>query len=353
MSSQKSIETEKLFLKLDFSTEFFFGCGLTEEVASFCRAFSGQIVLFADSALVDLYAKPLREKLGALLLSVPSGEKVKTLSVVEKLQNELFEKRVAQGALFVVLGGGAVCDAVGFLASIYLRGVSLVLLPTTLLAMVDAAIGGKTAIDTPFGKNLIGTFYPPKAVFIDENFLTTLPEVERLNGLSEIFKLGLVSNASLCYEKGSFLIEKAVRGKMAIVSQDFLDQSIRRILNFGHTIAHALEAVSSYEMPHGLAVALGCVVESHLSRELGYLAESAWREILDLYQIFPVCLPRNYERGAFLKALYQDKKRNQGAVRFVLLEEMGKALFFEGQYCRGVSQEELLPSLEWMEKTYG
>ncbi|MCC6128106.1 MAG: 3-dehydroquinate synthase, partial [Chlamydiae bacterium] len=229
-SSQKSIATETFLLKLDFSTQLFFGSDLTEELISFSHSRFSEIALFADSALLDLYAKPLQKKLNALLFPIPSGEKAKTKDTIESLAEELFEKRIDRNALFIALGGGATCDAVGFLASIYLRGVSLVFVPTTILAMVDAAIGGKTAIDTPFGKNLIGTFYPPKAVFVDENFLKTLPEIERLNGLAEIFKLGLVSNRSLCYEKDAFLIQKAIRGKMAIVSQDVLDKSIRRIL---------------------------------------------------------------------------------------------------------------------------
>ena len=351
--SEKSIATETVRLKLDFSTELFFGSDLSEKIVSFCRPLSLEIVLFADSSLLDLYAKDLKQRLNALLLPIPSGEKAKTSDIIEKLSCELFEKQIGRDALFIALGGGATCDAIGFLASIYLRGVSLVFLPTTLLAMVDAAIGGKTAIDTPFGKNLIGTFYPPKAVFIDERFLKTLPEIERLNGLAEIFKLGLVSNRSLCYEKDPFLIKKAIQGKMAIVSQDFLDQSIRRILNFGHTIAHALETISNYEMPHGLAVALGCVVESHLSWQLKMLSESDWREILNLYQIFPLRLPKNYQRDAFLQALILDKKRTQKAARFVLLEKIGKASPFDGEYCREVSGDELLMSLEWMEKTYG
>lgn len=256
--------------------------------------------------------------------------------------DKLFKLGADRNTTLIALGGGATTDLVGFVASIYMRGLALILVPTTLLAIVDASIGGKTAIDTPFGKNLIGTFYEPKAIFVDLDTLKTLPEKERFNGLAEITKMALIYDPSIMGD-----IEKAIEAKMKIVAQDPLDQGLRRILNFGHTIGHALEAVSDYEMAHGEAVVLGCLAESHLSMRLGYLSEGDFDQIQALYP--PLKLPQGYTRTKFLQALSHDKKKASGAIRFVLIDRIGHALPFDGAYCRAVSLSELEPTLDWME----
>jgi 3-dehydroquinate synthase len=256
---------------------------------------------------------------------------------------------------------------VGFVASTYLRGVPLISIPTTLLAMVDASIGGKTAINTSFGKNLLGSFYHPETILIDTRVLSSLPEKQWLNGLAESLKMGLISDSFLwdlleknhkngkvfLSENDPSLIVRAIEDKMNIVEQDPKELGIRKILNFGHTIGHGLESLSSYEMSHGQAVALGCLVEAFLSKELGYLQNKDFERIYALYSTFSLSLPKNYTREALLKALSHDKKRTLEKVRFVLIDRVGHALPFEGAYCRPVSKEELESTLNWMERTYG
>ena len=146
---------------------------------------------------------------------------------------------------------------------------------------------------------------------------------------------------------------RAIEAKIAIVQQDLTDCSLRRILNFGHTIAHALEAACEYQIPHGLAVALGCLTEAHLSMQLGYLPLADFSRVQELYRNFPLCLPKSYSQKALLQALTFDKKQLQGQMRFVLIDGIARAACFEGVYCRSVTQAELEPSLQWLERQYG
>jgi 3-dehydroquinate synthase len=336
------------------STEMYIGPNLftIDRLLEFCD--KRRVILIADATIKDLYAVDLAGKIHAELLTIPSGEQAKSRDTEQTLIDKLFKIGCDRDTLLIALGGGVTTDLVGFVASIYMRGLSLILIPTTLLAIVDAAIGGKTAVDTPYGKNLIGTVYYPKAIFIDLNVLQTLPEKEWINGRSEILKMGLVYDSVIWElakknEKNPDLILKAIQGKIAIVDQDPTEQGLRRILNFGHTIGHALEAVSHYEMPHGEAVALGCAVETHLSMRLGYLKEQDFQQIQAIYDHFPCTLPKAYDRAKLLSAMDHDKKKARDGIRFVLIDKIGHAIPFEGAYCRTVSQNELEPTLNWME----
>jgi 3-dehydroquinate synthase len=250
----------------------------------------------------------------------------------------------------LALGGGTITDLVGFVASIYMRGIAHILLPTTLLAIVDAAIGGKTGIDLPIGKNLLGTLHSPIAIFADLATLRTLPEAEWFNGLAEMLKLGLIADAALWQRashnsKDPALIRQAIQGKIDIVARDPTELGLRRILNFGHTIGHALEAATGYTIPHGRAVALGCLVECDLSRRLGYLSENVFEAIYAVYRRFALHWP-----GVDLhEALRHDKKKAAGEVRFVCIDAIGHALPFDGAYCRPVPAPILQETLDWME----
>ncbi|HSX37309.1 MAG TPA: 3-dehydroquinate synthase [Chlamydiales bacterium] len=335
------------------STELYIGCNLLiPEVIELCNNL--RIVLIADAAIKDLYAVDLAKKIDAELLTIPNGERAKVLETVQNLIDEFCKMGCGRDTLLVALGGGVTTDLVGFVASIYMRGLPLILIPTTLLAIVDAAIGGKTAIDTAYGKNLIGTIYYPKAIFADLDMLQTLPEKEWFNGLAEILKMGLIYETAIWEMakkngKDPDLILKAIQGKIAIVEQDPTEQGLRRILNFGHTVGHALETLAQYAMPHGETVALGCAVEAHLSMRLGYLPEKDFEQILGVYSRFPLKLPLGYARTKFLSAMAHDKKKALGEIRFVLIDKIGHAIPFEGAYCRTVTQSELEPTLDWME----
>jgi 3-dehydroquinate synthase len=336
------------------TTELFVGRHLlSKELLSAAR-----FVIVVDQKLKDLYGDALAHCLRADLIAIPSGEKAKSKQVLDYLLEELFQLKVGKDTVLVALGGGAVCDLVGFAASIYMRGIAHVLVPTTLLAMVDAAIGGKTGIDMPFGKNLIGTIYPPKAIIADVETLSSLPETEWINGLAEIIKIGLIYDADICddiepFTKNPALVLKAMQAKIAIVQQDPLDRSLRRMLNFGHTIGHGLEAVADYQIPHGRAVAIGCLAESHLSWQLGYLSMQDFLKIQALFHRFSLQLPKGYTPQALLHAMSYDKKKSLGKLRFVLIDQIGRALPFDGAYCRNVDHEELKSTLDWMEEQYG
>ncbi len=339
-------------------TEVFIGENILTEnlLKGFCKDL--KVVIIADVALKDLYGLKLAKSLRAELLTIPSGERFKTKETQEQVMGELFKMGAGRDTVLIALGGGVITDLVGFISSIYMRGIPLILIPTTLLAMVDAAIGGKTAIDTPFGKNLIGTIYHPKAIFISLDLLKTLPEKEWFNGFAEILKMGLIRDSHLCElfkknKKDPELIVRSMKGKIEIVQQDLTEQSMRRILNFGHTIGHGLETIAAYEMPHGEAVAIGCLVESYLSMHLGYLPKEIFEQIQELYKEFSLELPKTYERESLLKALFYDKKKENGLLRFILINRIGHAISFEGSFCRPVTLNELESSLNWMENTYG
>jgi len=340
-----------------FSTEIYFGSNLLEQLKQFCNTFHKKVVV-TDLALKNLYGNELSQFLNADLVAIPEGEKAKTKDTLEDVLGALFRLGVGRDGVLVALGGGVVMDLVGFAASIYMRGMPLILIPTTLLGMVDAAIGGKTAIDTSLGKNLIGTIYHPKAIFTDLSHLNTLTQKEWFNGLAEILKLGLSFDVSLWKQaqknpKDPDLILKAMQGKLEIVKQDLLEQGLRRVLNFGHTIAHALEKIACYELPHGQAVAMGCVIEAHLSMRLGYLSEENFEEIEAAYRSFSLALPKAYTRQNLFQAMLHDKKKAQDKVRFVLIDQIGHALPFEGQYCRAIAWDELETTFSWMEEHYG
>lgn len=329
---------------------------LTEELLNeLCAQL--KTVMIADTKVADLYGIKISKLLNTQLLTLPSGEKAKTKEIQEEVIDALFKMGAGKDTALIALGGGATTDLVAFVASIYMRGIPLILIPTTLLAMVDGAIG-KTAINTSFGKNLIGTIYHPKAVLVSVETLETLPEQEWFNGLAEILKMGLIYDPDICplvqkNRKDPELIVQAIKGKISIVEQDPLERHLRRILNFGHTIGHGLEGISHYEIPHGQAVAIGSLVEAHLSMSLGYFSEKEFEEIQELYNVFSLHLHNTYHRQHLLKALSYDKKSIDGKIRFVLIDKIGHALPFGGMYCRPVSLDELEPSLVWMEKNYG
>lgn len=294
----------------------------------------------------------IAQKLGTDIIEVPSGEKAKTREVKQLVEDELLEKGYGRDTVIVAVGGGALLDLAGFVASTYMRGVDLILVPTTLLAMVDAAIGGKTGVNTPHGKNMIGTIYHPKMIIADLTTLDTLPEKEFQNGFSEIYKMGLIADPSILEENDlEELILKTAQAKINIVQLDPTEKGLRRILNFGHTIGHALEACSGYTLSHGEAVAMGCVTESYLSFLMGHLNLEDYQKIESKFPHFN--LPKNYDRASLLIAMNFDKKKEKENVRFVMIDRIGNPLPFNGQYCESVQDDILDSVLTKMEQLYG
>lgn len=307
-----------------------------DTILEFCKNLQFSIVIITHKNIVDLFAKPLYEKLKKekfkiKLLSFEDGEKNKTRQTKEYLEDRMLEANFAKDTLIISIGGGIVSDVCGFLASTYMRGIPYVIIPTTLLAMVDASIGGKTAINTQQGKNLIGTIYQPKAVFIDFEVLKTLNEKELKNGLTEMLKHALILKKQAFYNlvKSKRITEKlivdSIKIKKRIIEADEKDNSLRKILNFGHTISHAIEASLDFKISHGEALVYGIFVESHLSCSMNYLSKKEFAKIVEFLKT------RNMFQNEYkfsiekiMSFLKRDKKNISGKNQFILLKSIGE-----------------------------
>ena len=273
----------------------------------------GSVVLVSDPHVGGIYGAAAQVALGSRLASVhevPQGEDAKTAAVAERLWSEL---RLDRDGVVVALGGGSTTDVTGFVAATYLRSVAWVAVPTTLVGQVDAAIGGKTAIDLPQGKNLVGAFHWPVRAVIDPATLETLPEDQRLEGMAEVVKTGLLAGEPLWELPAPQVVQRCAAYKAAVCLRDPADRGDRAVLNLGHTFAHALEAAAGYEgLTHGRAVALGLLAALRLSGRPVDVVEQ-------LLQPKPVRVDR--ERA--WEALRRDKKARRGELRLVLLSEHG------------------------------
>jgi 3-dehydroquinate synthase len=318
-----------------------------------------RFVIITDSRVRTLHGKRVLETLKKMDLKIdmidfPAGEASKNIQTCL----QLVEKFIALGAdrhtALIALGGGVTGDMTGFIASIYMRGLPFFQIPTTLMAQVDSSIGGKTGIDIPAGKNLLGTFYQPQAVFIDLTFLQTLPDAEFNNGLSEILKHGIIEDPQLLNsleeetqavrERDFKLLEKIVtkscRIKKRIVEMDEKEGGLRRILNFGHTLGHAVEAESGYALSHGQAVTIGMVYAATLSEKLNYLPSTDRERIESLVKAFdlPHRIPRDLETKALLTRMTKDKKKEGALVPFILLKKIGLP-FINGDLSKTIIRE--------------
>jgi 3-dehydroquinate synthase len=270
---------------------------------------------------------------------MPDGERSKKLATVEQLAEKLVRLGADRDAVVVAFGGGVVGDVAGMLASLYMRGVDVVQIPTTVLAQVDASIGGKTGVNLRSGKNLLGTFHQPRAVLIDPQILSTLPESEFRAGLYEVLKCGVIGRPELFSrlertEVGKlrrdpaaleWFIAEAVKLKAEIVAADEREGGLRRVLNFGHTVGHALETTTGYQrFLHGEAVGWGMIAAAHVSRAMGRCNELTARRITEATLALG-SLPRVEVRGReILRAIRGDKKTRSGVTHFVLPREIGK-----------------------------
>ena len=281
------------------------------------------------------------EGLRVLRLEVPDGEAAKKARVAEYLWERLGSFRLGRDGLVVGLGGGATTDLAGFAAATWLRGVPVVQVPTTLLAMVDAAVGGKTGIDTPAGKNLVGAFHPPAAVIADLEMLSTLPAAELRAGLGEVIKCGLIADSVIldrvladpadCLTWDSpvlaDLVARSIAVKAAVVGEDLTEAGLREVLNYGHTYAHAIEKVTDYSWRHGEAVAVGCVFAAEIAHRNGNLSRDALalhRQSLEAVGL-PTRFPEGEGRWEELKeAMMSDKKVRGGRLRLVLLDDIAR-----------------------------
>lgn len=270
--------------------------------------------------------------------AVEPGEGSKTLEVYSAALEWLAMKGATRQATIVALGGGVVGDLAGFVAATYMRGVRLIQVPTTLLAMVDSSVGGKVGLDLPQGKNLVGAFYPPQRVCVPLDTLDTLPDRELTNGAAEVVKYGFILDATLLDAIGGRqvrpghprleeIVRRCIALKAQVVEQDEHETSgLRAILNYGHTIGHAIEAVLGYQhLLHGEAVSIGMAFEAALGERLGITPTGAARTVSDALarQGLPVSLPPGLDRGALLAAMRRDKKATHQGLAFALLTGVG------------------------------
>jgi len=298
----------------------------------------GPIALITDSNVGPLHAHRCGEV--ACVVTIPAGEQHKTLATVETIYDELLAAGMDRQATVVALGGGVVGDVAGFVAATYMRGVDFVQCPTTLLAMVDASVGGKTGVDLPQGKNLVGAFKQPTAVLADISTLQTLPPAEFASGMAEVVKHGLISNPDL-FEKieiGDWrlstqspisnlqsLVATAIEVKRDVVQEDPFEQGRRATLNLGHTFGHAVEQVSGYRVRHGEGVAMGLVAAVNLSARLEYCDPTLQGRIEMVLQALnlPTRIPAEFDPAAIYQTMFSDKKKAAGKLRFILLQDVG------------------------------
>ncbi|MBI5390790.1 3-dehydroquinate synthase [Candidatus Woesearchaeota archaeon] len=318
------------------------GKGAIKELENY-RMFTQRIVI-TEKKMAQLL-KPQQYAPDAHILVFKGGEQQKQMKTVVSLAQEMMNLGVDRKSLVIAIGGGVVGDVAGFVASIYMRGIAYIHVPTTLLAMVDSSIGGKTGVDLHEAKNMLGTIYRPRAVISDLRFLLTLPKEEMRNGFAEIIKVALIKDNVLYHaiakEKEKLLepshallegiIRRAIKIKLDIVTQDETEQGVRRLLNFGHTVGHAIEAASSYQIKHGTAVAIGMVYAAKLSQREGLLSQQSVTEILELLESmgFPTMLPTAMNKDQLIAGMMHDKKKEHQHIHAVLLKDIGNALIQE------------------------
>ncbi len=331
------------------SYPIFVGSGIFDQFNKILRTYyaGDQIAVITNEKVFALHGATLMDQLPAdvqiLQVFVPDGEKAKSFEQLQEVYTRLLENRFERGSLIIAFGGGVVGDLAGFVAATYLRGVALVQVPTTLLAQVDSSIGGKTGINHPLGKNLIGAFKQPLFVFSDAHVLQTLDDAEIRCGLGEVIKYGMVLNRSLFeyltnhLEKAlhkddsvlQHLILESAKEKARIVMQDEKEGGLRMVLNFGHTFGHALEAEYHFgELKHGEAVILGMKCALHYARLIKLLPESDFKQGLSLLNRVPIPFDASaLNIEALVQRMTLDKKVKQGKVRLVLMKRIGAYAF--------------------------
>lgn len=293
-----------------------------------------RIHIVTDSTVAPLYLETLQRQFSLPVTHtvIPAGEEHKRLSIVETIYHDLLQNSMTRKDLIIALGGGVVGDITGFAAATFLRGVSLCQIPTTLLAQVDSSVGGKTGVDLPEGKNLVGAFYQPRLVLIDPAVLRTLPDSTFADGMAEVIKYGYIANKAILnlvarpnykseIEK---IIYECVKIKRDVVAIDEHDTGLRMILNFGHTIGHAAEKLGHYvDLTHGQAVAIGMVAAMRLSALLGN--DDLTASLIALLEQLGLPTALCYDREEIFTAMLSDKKKFGGTVNFILVREPGRA----------------------------
>ncbi len=303
-------------------------------------------LIISNETIAPLYLDRLKACLSSAAeldqLILPDGERYKTVETLEKIYNRLLEDHYDRSCVLIAIGGGVIGDTVGFAAATYQRGIDFIQIPTTLLSQVDSSVGGKTAVNHPLGKNMIGAFYQPKGVYIDLTTLETLPDREFSAGMAEVIKYGLIrdrgffdwleQNIEAIMARDSECLAEAIlvscRTKAEVVSADETEQGLRAILNLGHTFGHAIEAAQEYkEWLHGEAVGAGMATAARMSQNMGWLVSTDIARIESLLSAagLPLEAPQDIAREKLRSLMSHDKKVTRGQLRLVLLKQIGQA----------------------------
>lgn len=315
-------------------------------------AFSPKSAIISNPTVYKLYGKKTLNAIKSagfdvIPVIIPDGERYKDINTVQKIYGKLLKHRLDRKSAVIALGGGVIGDITGFVASTYMRGIHYIQIPTTLLAQVDSSVGGKTGVNHRLGKNMIGTFYQPKLVWIDIDTLNTLPRRELLAGLAEVIKYGVIWDYrffeflekkrekifDLDKKTLSFIIKRSCEIKADVVSKDERESGLRAILNYGHTIGHAVETVTRYKkFLHGEAVAIGMHLEARLSELQGLLNKNEVSRIKSLIEDYglPSEIPLDLKPGALIASIQLDKKAEAGELKFILPEKIGKVRIQKG-----------------------
>lgn len=311
-----------------------------------------------DSLIAGSRASLTRDRVHTVV--IPSGEEHKTREQWSAITDTLLSYGCGRDTTVIALGGGVIGDLAGFVAATYMRGIPVVQVPTTLLAMVDASVGGKTAVDTPAGKNTVGAFHPPAAVVIDPATLASLPSRELRSGVAEVIKHGVIADVAAIEEVNATLpalfsgtapraavesmIERSVRIKANVVAADERELGLRKVLNFGHTIGHGIEAASGYSLLHGEAIAIGMVAESRLAEEMR-VAETGTAVAVERAVTnagLPSRLPSSIEPDRVLTLMRSDKKQRRGALEYSLPKRIGQMAGEESGWAIPIRDEAVL-----------
>lgn len=365
------MSTISLPIELDPAYEVCIKSGLLKQasiIRDYCKPLASCWVIVADDQLVDTYADKLYQDLKkhnahTYLLTIHATESTKTRSTKLELEDQLFQLGCDRDTCLIALGGGITTDVVGFTAATFNRGIPVIYIPTTLLAMVDASVGGKTGVNTDYGKNLIGQFYQPSAVVIDPDVLQTLPAPIFAEGMAEVIKHALLADSELWYQlrqhhrsteqlapdRVQHMIARSITIKKELVEQDEYEQrGPRQLLNLGHTVAHAIERVSHYTLRHGEAVALGLIVEAYIAVGSNiapsHLPDKI-KELLATYQL-PTQLSTAYATDELIDAMRYDKKNQANAIHCCLLADIGQPYVVHNRYSHAIDPQIIRTSLQ-------
>jgi shikimate kinase / 3-dehydroquinate synthase len=293
-------------------------------------------IIVTDENVAKFHLEKIQNLFNAKSMIVPAGEEHKNLETVSRLWDAFLENGLDRKSTVIALGGGVIGDMAGFAASTFMRGVDWIAIPTTLLSMVDASLGGKTGFDLPQGKNLIGSFHPPKLVIADPSLLTTLPERELRSGMAEVVKHGVISDPDLfamCQHGMDWVkanleevVKRAMAVKIKVIEEDPYEKGFRAALNLGHTVGHAVELVSKFELRHGEAISIGMAAEARYAARVGLAGLSVVEAIESTLSSLglPIHIPAEMPREEIIRAMRVDKKKNAKSIRFALPVEIGR-----------------------------